>query len=283
MYYQVLIETNEKIDRYGNYKEYYELDKTNLDEIINDIVLPFLKKEQFQFDGYFLNPNEIKRLVIKETQKTAKELSEIENENMPPDVIMYVSPKDILHYDKYTKDITKNVMESAKELLNTKKEHSDNNTTADQKSLNLSEVFVVHGRDEAAKHELSRFLEKLNLKPIILHEQASEGKTIIEKIEHYSNVQYGIVLYTPCDVGSLNKKPYDLKLRARQNVVFEHGYLIGKLGRNRVCALVKGKIELPTDISGIVYITMDDYQAWRLAIAKELRNAGYSIDMNLVV
>lgn len=147
--------------------------------------------------------------------------------------------------------------------------------------LDLSKVFIVHGQDDLLKTEVARFLEKLNIEPIILHEQASSGKTIIEKIEKYSNVGFGVVLYTPCDVGSVNKKEFDLKPRARQNVVFEHGFLIGKIGRNNVCALVKSEIEKPNDISGVVYISVEN--DWKLNLAKELRSSGYEIDMNLVI
>ena len=71
--------------------------------------------------------------------------------------------------------------------------------------------------------------------------------------------------------------------RARQNVVFEHGFLIAKLGRRNVCALVKDKLEIPNDISGVVYIPMDSHKAWQIALAKELRQAGYDIDMNEVI
>ncbi|MFV0390788.1 MAG: TIR domain-containing protein [Paludibacteraceae bacterium] len=146
--------------------------------------------------------------------------------------------------------------------------------------LDLQSVFIVHGHDELAKTELARFLEKLKLKAIILHEQASSGNTIIEKIEKHTNVGFGIVLYTPCDVGSKAGKENLLKSRARQNVVFEHGYLIGKIGRKNVCALVKGDIEIPNDISGVIYINMDN--SWQWQIAKELRESGYEIDMNLI-
>jgi len=147
--------------------------------------------------------------------------------------------------------------------------------------LDLSRVFIVHGHDELLKTEVARFIEKLNLKPIILHEQASSGKTIIEKIEEYSNVGFGIVLYTPCDVGGMNKTDNKFLPRARQNVVFEHGFLIGKIGRQNVCALVKGDIEKPNDISGVVYISNEG--EWKLSLAKEMRNSGYEIDMNLVI
>jgi predicted nucleotide-binding protein len=147
--------------------------------------------------------------------------------------------------------------------------------------LDLSQVFIVHGHDELAKYETARFISKLGFEPIILHEQASSGKTIIEKIEEYTNVGFGIILYTPCDLGAKKGDEEHLKNRARQNVVFEHGYLIGKIGRQSVCALVKGNIETPNDISGVVYVSMDGN--WKLDLAKELRNSGYKVDMNLVI
>lgn len=142
-------------------------------------------------------------------------------------------------------------------------------------------VFIVHGHDEALKETVARFLGQLGLEPIILHEKPNSGKTIIEKIEAYTDVGFGVVLYTPCDVGSKKGNEVNLKNRARQNVVFEHGYLIGKIGRNNVAALVKGEIETPNDISGVVYISLES--EWRISLAKELRNSGYNVDMNLIV
>ena len=150
-------------------------------------------------------------------------------------------------------------------------------------TVSKDEVFIVHGHDEEAKIKTARFIEKLGFKPIILHEQASSGNTIIEKIEEHSNVGFGIVLYTPCDVGGKKMPEPVLNNRARQNVVFEHGYLIGKIGRRNVCALVKGDVEKPNDISGVVYISMDNDGAWQLAVAKELRSSDYAVDMNKVV
>lgn len=154
----------------------------------------------------------------------------------------------------------------------------DNSKIIDKKTR-CDEVFVVHGKDNEAKQETARFIERLGLKAIILHEQTSGSKTIIEKIEKYSNIGYAIVLYTPCDVGNeKNKEP--LNLRARQNVVFEHGYFIGKLGRENVCALMKGNIEKPNDISGVVYIEMDSSGNWKMDLARELKSVGYQIDLN---
>lgn len=77
-----------------------------------------------------------------------------------------------------------------------------------------------------------------------------------------------------------DKNNNDLNKRARQNVIFEHGYLISKLGRDRVCALVKGEIETPGDISGVVYIPMDDGEGWQLKLAKDMRTAGCNINID---
>jgi predicted nucleotide-binding protein len=145
---------------------------------------------------------------------------------------------------------------------------------------NKRKVFIVHGRDNSAKQEVSRFIEKLGLEAIILHEQASSGMTIIEKIEHYSNdADFALILYTACDHGrgahESNKNP---KNRARQNVVFEHGYLMAKLGRENVCSLVKGDIETPNDISGVVYVPLDELGAWKQEVSKELKACGYTIN-----
>lgn len=166
---------------------------------------------------------------------------------------------------------------------NTKEPEEIINTLNNNSDLNLKQVFIVHGHNEEVKIKVARFIEKLGFEPIILHEQASSGSTIIEKIEEYSNVGFGIVLYTPCDIGGKQTDSPELKSRARQNVVFEHGYLIGKIGRNNVCALVQGEIETPNDISGVVYVSMDKADAWHIQIARELKHSGYNVDMNKII
>jgi|SRR5450830_33248 len=144
---------------------------------------------------------------------------------------------------------------------------------------NKRKVFIVHGRDNEAKQEVARYISSLGLEPIILHEQASSGMTIIEKIEHYtSDADFALVLYTPCDHGrGVHEPKVHPRLRARQNVVFEHGYLMAKLGRENVCALVKGEIEIPNDISGVLYVALDTPGAWKIEVQKELKACGYVI------
>jgi predicted nucleotide-binding protein len=157
---------------------------------------------------------------------------------------------------------------------------SQNAPTKPAITRNKRKVFIVHGRDNEAKQEASRFIEKLGLEAIILHEQASVGMTIIEKIERYSNdADFALVLYTACDHGrGANESNVEPKNRARQNVVFEHGYLMAKLRRENVCSLVKGNIETPNDISGVVYVPMDTAGAWKIEVAKELKACGYAIN-----
>lgn len=144
-----------------------------------------------------------------------------------------------------------------------------------------NKVFIVHGHDEVAVQEMARTLEKWGFEAIILHEQADQGLTIIEKIEKYTDVDYAVVLYTECDCGRAKEESKENeKFRARQNVVFEHGYLISKLHRDHVCALVKGNVETPGDISGVLYVAMDSNGAWKMQLAKNMKAAGLKIDMD---
>jgi len=131
------------------------------------------------------------------------------------------------------------------------------------RSLSI-EMFIVHGHDEIAKNQVARVIERAGLKPIILHEQANAGKTIIEKFEkHGSAVGFAVVIATPDDVGAASVDPPaepDLQPRARQNVIGEMFWFAGRLGRDKVCALVKGAIEMPSDFAGVVYTPMDEHE-----------------------
>ena len=143
-----------------------------------------------------------------------------------------------------------------------------------------NKVFVIHGRDDGTKQTVARFLETLGLEPVILHEQANLGRTIIEKFEDHAHVGFAVALLTPDDVGSLKAEEHNSKPRARQNVIFEFGYFIGKLGRKRVCALVKGDVEKPSDYDGVLYIPLDGSDGWKMRLIKELKSAGYEVDAN---
>jgi predicted nucleotide-binding protein len=142
-----------------------------------------------------------------------------------------------------------------------------------------SRVFLVHGHDDGAKDLVARFMDKLKIEAIILHEQPNEGRTIIEKFEAYSDVGFAVVLMTPDDIGASAASPDKLVKRARQNVVLELGYFTGKIGRNRVCALHKPGVEIPSDIHGVLYVELDNGGGWKTKLAQELVQAKFDIDL----
>ena len=168
------------------------------------------------------------------------------------------------------------------EVIEEKRPSADYPTVNRSANGNVSnKVFIVHGHDNEAKQEMARTLEKAGFEAVILHEQPDGGCTIIEKIEKYSDVSFAVVLYTECDKGRAKEEAVDSeKYRARQNVVFEHGYLIGKLGRSHVCAFVKGKVETPGDISGVVYVPMDSNGAWKMQLGNNMKDVGIDVDLN---
>lgn len=149
-----------------------------------------------------------------------------------------------------------------------------------QNKIIKDKVFIVHGHDNALKIEVARFIETLGLKAIILHEQLNRGRTIIEKFESFSDVGFAIILYTPCDFGRASSSQEE-QPRARQNVIFEHGYFVSKLGRENVIALNKGNVEFPNDLSGLIY-TSYEQNYWQRDIARELSESGYEIDFSKI-
>jgi predicted nucleotide-binding protein len=150
-------------------------------------------------------------------------------------------------------------------------------------NLAARKVFVVHGHDEGARESVARFLDKLDLESIILHERPNKGRTLITKFrEESADIGFAVVLMTPDDQGGKAGQA-DTQPRARQNVVFELGFFIGALGPERVAALVKGDIERPSDFDGVVYIDLDDAGGWKQQLGRELQAAGFEIDWKKVM
>ena len=144
-----------------------------------------------------------------------------------------------------------------------------------------TKVFIVHGHDDALINEVKTFLLSQSIDPIILREQHDASITIIEKLERYTkdpSIEFGIILYTPDDEGKATGET-KYNFRARQNVVFEHGLLIGMYGRERVISLVKKEshIEMPGDVNGVIY-TDHSSGDWRLSVAHMLDKSGYKIN-----
>jgi len=279
MYYNTIIETEEK-DKKGSYLTFYDLDNEDFNDVKKYIVYPYLKKEEIFIDGRHIDASLVRMIKIKQADRPTTEIQSIAQSRVPKNGFIFLSRTDILT-DNHTTDITKETLSKAGEEI-TKIETRKIKESINKNKETNNNIFIVHGRDDLSKTEVARFIEQLGLKAIILHEQNNNGKTIIEKIEEHTNVGYGIVLYTPCDYGGLEGSG-DSRPRARQNVVFEHGYLIGKLGRNKVSALVKSDIEIPGDLSGLVYTELDKAGGWKISLARELTREGYSIDLKNVI
>jgi len=170
--------------------------------------------------------------------------------------------------------------EMLKSMIEEKKIYDSTSQSQMTVDPNSRKVFIVHGHDDSVKQTVARFIEKLDLEPVILHEQSNEGRTIIEKFEHHSNVGFAVVLLTPDDVGASVDDKMNLKPRARQNVILELGFFMGKLGRGRVCALYKN-VDMPSDFHGVLYLQMDNN--WQFGLAKEISKAGINVDMNKLI
>jgi len=145
--------------------------------------------------------------------------------------------------------------------------------------INPRKVFIVHGTDDKPAYELAWVLEhNVGLIPIILREKINEGKTIIEKLEKHSDVKIAFIILTPDDIGKLATENGKLKPRARQNAIMELGYFLGKLGRKNICYLVKGDVELPSDLSGIIHKRFNkSVKECIFDIVKELNTAGHRL------
>lgn len=162
-------------------------------------------------------------------------------------------------------------------LKNYQDDYTDENGSPNKgNNENAKDVFIIHGRNERVKNEVANFLTILDLQPIMLNEQANKGRTIIEKFEDHSNVMAAIALFTSDDVGKL-KDCDELEDRARQNVIFEAGYFIGKLGRERTIILYEDGLKIPSDLSGYLYIPLDSDKQWHQGLIKELKAIGFNI------
>ena len=271
----------------------YELDLSK-GELMELIVRPYLAEHDFICGGRAIHISSINEITITESDEPSAELipklrSRIHREEAASlgVKILWHDPQRLI---RNTRNVTRDFLRHASREDETKQMLSKN-------------VFIVHGRDDKPKLELARMLEKLGFDAIILSEQPNKGRTIIEKLEQETiDVGFVFAVLTPDDVGSLYESvmkyaegydfsdsqdrdlyPYKLlygllKPRARQNVILELGYFVGKIGRNRVCCLYKGDVELPSDIHGVLFKKFDkSVEECYKGILDELKAAGYEI------
>lgn len=161
--------------------------------------------------------------------------------------------------------------------------YKDEKQSHTSKEHRFKKVFIVHGHNEDKKNTVARYIEQLGLKPIVLHEQPNKGKTIIEKFEDFSDVSFAIVLLTADDLGCDKEffKSNNFEHRARQNVIFELGFFVGKLGRQKVCALYEEGVAVPSDYKGVIYIPFKGN--WKVSVARELKASGINIKVDNIL
>lgn len=163
--------------------------------------------------------------------------------------------------------------ESLNDIIEANPEHEDQ-----PKKVDGNTVFIIHGHDGHLKTEVQLLLHRAGVNNIVLHEQADKGRNIVEKlIEETDSANFAIALLSPDD--ELN----DGTKRARQNVILEIGYFLGKLGKSRVRLLKKGDVEMPSDLSGILYENYDESGSWKIKICKELQAVGIFVDLEAIV
>ncbi|NWK76173.1 nucleotide-binding protein [Acinetobacter sp. SwsAc6] len=282
MYYHVILELGEKHHKNAWDKVEIKSDLTDLEDVINKYAEPYQVGKPILINGRTIPIEHIERLRIFSSEISGVVLKEQQaNKRRAEDrassvVMIGFYSNDLESAILKQKEITEELVTYAK---GTKKDIS--NLSEKTKKITPSKVFIVHGHDDALINEVKAFLSAQRIEPIVLREQHDASLTIIEKLERYTkdpSIGFGIVLYTPDDEGkAVGESEY--KLRARQNVVFEHGLLIGLYTREKVICLVKkeGHIEMPGDVNGVVY-TDHGYKDWRMSVAHMLSDAGYDIN-----
>lgn len=289
MYHHVILECKNSSNPK---KPKYEI-KTDIQDIEflrTRFIDPYEMGKSILIDGKTYDIRDVNRISIYQSADDSKKLEKIKEIQQERDrqktaalgvfVGFFADP--LYAAIKDLEDVTDNFITVAKGTRVKK------DVAIDVKNEDFKKVFIVHGRDDALIHEVQNFLYTLKLEGIVLNQHLNQGKTIIQKLLDLAldpQVGFGIVLYTPDDFGQISKEleqTSEMVARARQNVIFEHGLLVGKLGMSRVIALKKSDkfLEMPNDLSGVIYQQYDLNGSWKYRVAKEMKAQGYDIDLN---
>ena len=243
------------------------------ERLISQFINPYEQNKPIIINGKTISPDDLERIKISQTDAhSTKILPVIKDEKRKSGVIMFGGPSDEWYVAEKGEDITDELIKvpiGYKKIM-------ENNVSENKNRSN--KIFIVHGHDENLKNQLEIFISENGLEPIVLHRKADEGLTVIEKFEKHSEVGYAFILLTPDDIGYSIEDVSKKEMRARQNVIWEFGYFVGKLGRNKVCCLYKEGVTLPTDVSGMLYKKIKkNVEEVGYAIFKELKIAGYDL------
>jgi len=145
-------------------------------------------------------------------------------------------------------------------------------------------VFIVHGHNAELTHQLARVLSELQFDVVILKELADSGRTLLEKLRaEVNDIGFVFVIFTPDDIAAAKRDPDSFADRPRQNVIYEHGLFTGLLDPGRICSIMRGSVELPSDLHGLVSKQIPEgagIEAIQFELLQELKRAGYDVDAN---
>lgn len=262
MFYHVRVRKNGEKD----YKFQYNLDEKKI-KIITE---KYNNNQEFTIGGLVVKKDNISEILIIKTNVNTESWFDKMLSEMPTGCLIIPRKENIFN------SIDNEIIDVTDDMLN----HVNVITNANMNNLESNKIFVVHGKNIEIRNKVTSFLQSANYEPIVAVDEKANGRTIIEQIEELTEVKKGIVIYTPDDVARLRKryggKTEQMFYRARQNVIFEHGYLCGKLGRSNVIMLIcydeKKEFDIPSDVNSIVYIKYDDNGEWKNQVLKEISN-----------
>lgn len=266
----------------GNVCEAYDIPERPA--VIEKYIIPYLLGKEFIFDGRRVDRENVEKIFVLESQENIESLVNHHRDDMRNSMIVFpITRRNTAIDSKYAKIITDEIIEEAQKSIDY--ESNLNNVQRSdlpKETLTSKKKIVVYGHNEAPKLNLLLFIRSIGLEPIVLDEQPNNGQTIIEKINSNSDVGFAVVLYTPDDTVV---NPCESYKQPRPNVFFEYGYFMSKLGREHMALLKKETKELKENsgITGTGYIKIDDAGGWKLPLARELKAAGYDVDLIKVV
>lgn len=262
MFYHVRVRKNGEKD----YKFQYDLDEKK----VSIITEKYNNNQKFTIDGLVVKQDNISEILIVKTTVNVERWLDNQYDKIPPGCLIFPKRENLFNNIGYE------IIDVTDDILN----HVNIITNDNMNNLESNKIFVVHGKNIEIRNKVTSFLQSANYEPIVAVDEKANGRTIIEQIEELTEVKKGIVIYTPDDVARLRKryggKTDEMFYRARQNVIFEHGYLCGKLGRSNVIMLIcydeKKEFDIPSDVNSMVYIKYDDNGEWKNRVLKEISN-----------
>ncbi len=272
--------------KYHIYVEYAEPNKSGIrfnvsqEELVRTFTSPFNEGKPFWFMGKLLNPHKVAKAAIFWSYQTADKLILPNQENL----VVAKDKKYVL--DNIVKGKVKGVYLCTEKFLPPTQKPAAPMQSVKSSSVVRRRVLVVCGTDDKMKHAVTNALIKLQLVPVVMCEEPSQGRKIVERFQDYADVGFAVVLLSPDEsLYDKDESPTKRKLRPRQDVVFELGFLLGKLGKGNVLVFQRecANFESPADFEGIKVTAFDDRNSWKLALIRELANSGYSVDANRIL